>query len=165
VRDEIHYLDVIFCKAAVIVDSLMNETQNKGYNSFHLRRGDFQYKVVKIPADSLLHNVGDLLPKSAPLVFIASDEKNASYFDPFHKRFPGKIRRLDDYMDAADLRHINPNYLGMIDQVFYHQIHYHPLGKTAQRDVEAQCKNHNAAECSAVLRNGAQYCAKNRNAD
>lgn len=70
---------------------------------------------MKIPAENMLHNVGQFLPTNE-LVYIASDEKNASYFDPFLKRFP-KVRFLKDYFDLAGLRDINPNYLGMIDQV------------------------------------------------
>ncbi len=39
VRDYIHYIDVIFCKAAIIVDKLMQESQNNGkFSTFHIRR-------------------------------------------------------------------------------------------------------------------------------
>jgi len=119
VRDYIHYNDLIFCKAAIIVNKLLRESANyrndsKGvYSSFHVRRGDLQYKEVKIPADQILANVGTFIPKNE-LVYIATDEKNKSFFNPMRKRFP-TIRFLDDYMDVADLRNINPNFLGMID--------------------------------------------------
>lgn len=116
VRDEVHYIDLIFCKAAIILEALLTE-EPRGYSAFHIRRGEFQYKAVKIPADQLIVNVGSLLPAAQPLVFLASDERNQTWFLPFQQRFPGKIRNLDDYMDLAKLRDINPNYLGMIDQV------------------------------------------------
>lgn len=74
-------------------------------------RGEFQYKEVKIPAANMLANVGHFIPKNQ-LLFIATDEKNKSFFDAFHKRFP-KIRYLDDFMDYAELKNINPNFLGM----------------------------------------------------
>ena len=60
----------------------------------------------------MLANVGQFIPKNQ-LLFIATDEKNKSFFDPFYKRF-SKIRYLDDYMIDADLKHINPNFLGKI---------------------------------------------------
>lgn len=85
------------------------------YVIYFSHRGDFQYKDVKIPADRMLHNVGQFIPKGQ-LLFIATDERNKSFFDPFLARFP-KIHYLDDFMDFADLRDINPNFLGMIDQV------------------------------------------------
>ena len=37
VRDYIHYIDIIFCKAAIIVSHLLHEG-NGSYTSFHIRR-------------------------------------------------------------------------------------------------------------------------------
>lgn len=37
VRDFIHYVDLIFCKAAIIINELMKEGDGV-YNSFHIRR-------------------------------------------------------------------------------------------------------------------------------
>jgi hypothetical protein len=37
VRDYVHYMDVIFCKAALIINQLMKESGGK-YNAFHIRR-------------------------------------------------------------------------------------------------------------------------------
>jgi hypothetical protein len=73
-------------------------------------RGEFQYKEVKIPAANMLANVGQFIPEGQ-LLFIATDERNKSFFDAFHDRFP-RIRYLDDFMDYAELREINPNFLG-----------------------------------------------------
>ena len=77
--------------------------------------GEFQYKEVKIPAAEMLENVGKFIPKNE-LVFIATDEKDKNFFKAFKTRFP-TLRFLDDYFDIAELHHINPNFLGMIDQV------------------------------------------------
>jgi hypothetical protein len=131
VRDYVHYIDTIFCKAAIIVRKLLDEGGGR-YSAFHIRRlvveyygfdftvkvyfrGEFQYKEVKISAEQMLANVGQFIPENE-LLYLATDEKNKTFFDAFRKRFP-KIKFLDDYMDDADLRNINPNFLGMIDQV------------------------------------------------
>lgn len=114
VRDYVHYIDIIFCKAALIVNDL-RRLGNGSFSSFHIRRGEFQYKEVKIPADEMLANVGDYIPKGQ-LLFLATDERNKTFFKPFFERFP-QVKFLDDYMDMAGLRNINPNFLGMIDQV------------------------------------------------
>ena len=37
VRDYIHYIDIIFCKAAIIINHLLHEG-NGSYTSFHIRR-------------------------------------------------------------------------------------------------------------------------------
>ena len=47
---------------------------------------------------------------------MATDEQNKTFFRDFKKQFK-KIRYLDDYMKIAGLKELNPNYLGMIDQV------------------------------------------------
>jgi hypothetical protein len=38
VRDYIHYMDIIFCKAALIINELQKESKNGNYTSFHIRR-------------------------------------------------------------------------------------------------------------------------------
>lgn len=71
--------------------------------------------MVKLPASKILSNIGSFLPKNQ-LVYVATDERNKSFFDAFRSHFP-QVKFLDDYMDVADLRSMNPNYLGMIDQI------------------------------------------------
>lgn len=88
VRDFVRYVDVIFCKAAVMVaDLITNKSHNGKYTSFHIRRGELQYKEVKISADDLVANVGHVLPRNQT-VFIATDEKNMSFFQPLRNHFP-----------------------------------------------------------------------------
>jgi hypothetical protein len=113
VRDYVHYTDEVVCKAALVINALFREAAGRGFSAFHIRRGDLQYKEVKVSADVLLANVGHLLPRNE-LVYIASDEQNKSFFDPFRARFP-TVRFLGDYWDKADLGSANPNILGMID--------------------------------------------------
>jgi len=113
VRDYVHYIDTIFCTASIIIKKLLDE--GGVYSAFHIRRGEFQYKEVKISADALMENVGNFIPANE-LIYIATDDKNKSSFNPFKKRFP-TIRFLDDYFELAGLGNLNPNFLGMIDQV------------------------------------------------
>lgn len=115
VRDFVHYQDEIFCKAALIIDRLLAEG-NGSYVAFHIRRGEFQYKVVKISGDQILENNARYLPRDA-LAYVASDERNQTFFEPFKKYFTNGVRFLNDFDELAGLRSINPNYLGMIDQV------------------------------------------------
>lgn len=115
VRDYVHYVQPLFCKAALIVHSLLTEAKGGGYSAFHVRRGDLQYKEVKIPTDVLLQNVGPFI-KEGQLIYIATDVRNRSYFDPMKARFP-QLRFLNDYTDLVGLKGINPNFLGMLDQI------------------------------------------------
>ena len=125
VRDYVHYLPTIFCKGAVIIHLLRQEaaelagqSQGKGqYSSFHVRRGELQYKEVKVNASTLIATVKDVLPPKE-LLFIASDENGKGYFDAI-KDQGFAIRRLDNFLDVPGLglRSLNPNYLGMLDQV------------------------------------------------
>ena len=47
--------------------------------------GEFQYKVVKLDADKLMDNIGHfLVPKE--FLYVATDEKNKSFFRPFKQR-------------------------------------------------------------------------------
>lgn len=113
VRDFVHYVDLIFCKSAMIIEALEKEAVDGKFSSFHVRRGEFQYKAVKIPADQIMHNVGDHIPADR-LIFVATDEKKKEFFDAFKTRWPN-VRFLDDYFEMAGLKEINPNFLGMID--------------------------------------------------
>ena len=59
-------------------------------------RGEFQYKEVKIPADQILANVGQFIPTKS-VVFVATDERNRSFFNPFFKRFSKVIMWRDEW--------------------------------------------------------------------
>jgi hypothetical protein len=118
VRDYVHYMDVIFCKAGYIINKLEEEAATltvPGFSTFHTRRGELQYKEVKIPSAQILKNVGHHIPEGQ-LVYIATDERNKTFFEDFKTRLP-RLRFMDDYFKDAGLDKINPNFLGMIDQV------------------------------------------------
>jgi hypothetical protein len=90
-------------------------SMNRSLFVMNFCRGEFQYKVVKLPASKILSNIEAFVPRNQ-LVYVATDERNKSFFDAFRSHFP-QVKFLDDYMDYADLRSVNPNYLGMIDQI------------------------------------------------
>ena len=78
-----------------------------------------------------IDNVGHLLPPHN-LVYIATDERNTTFFDAFHEKYNGKVRYLDDYFELAGLASVNPNYLGMLFDVCmkYHICHCWPVYST-----------------------------------
>ncbi len=63
-----------------------------------------------------MQNNAQYLPRNV-LAYVASDERNMTFFEPFKKYFTNGVRFLNDFGDLADLKNINPNYLGMIDQL------------------------------------------------
>lgn len=70
---------------------------------------------MKIPAEQILQNVGPYLPKDQ-LVYVATDEKNKTFFNAFQQHFKS-VLFLNDFIGAEQLKRLNPNMLGMIDQV------------------------------------------------
>lgn len=49
VRDYVHYMDLIFCKGALIINQLLKENNGKDFIAFHIRRGEFQvFYVTKL---------------------------------------------------------------------------------------------------------------------
>jgi len=113
IRDLMHYREDIYCHASCVVRQLWEESGGS-YASFHIRRGDFQYKLVKLPAEDLYKNSIQQLNKGE-FIYIATDERDKKFFAPFAKDF--KLRYLDDYFDSCGLGEVNKNYYGMIDQI------------------------------------------------
>ena len=66
-------------------------------------RGDFQFKRTRIEAEEIYNNVKDVLPEGRT-IFIATDERNKSFFDPLKQHY--EIRFLDDYKHL--LEGVNP---------------------------------------------------------
>lgn len=82
------------------------------YDSFHVRRGDFQYKETRVTADELLRSCENEIPKGATL-YIATDERKKDFFKPFAESY--NLLYLDDF--AHLIKDVNPNYFGMLDQL------------------------------------------------
>jgi hypothetical protein len=76
VRDHLRYIDEIVCAAARVVEAVRARSKNKDglFDSMHVRRGDFQYKKMKIDADELIQKSKDKLEEGG-LLYIATDEK------------------------------------------------------------------------------------------
>lgn len=124
VRDALHYHDSIYCAAGKIVKAVQAEGRARGfepdengaggYSALHVRRGDLQYKRVKIPASEWYENTKEIW-KPKEILYIATDERNKTFFDDILKHHD--LRYLDDYWDMAGLADLDPNYMGMIDTV------------------------------------------------
>lgn len=116
-RDHMRYIDEIQCAAARVVTAMRAYSQSKGvadgaFDTFHIRRGDFQFKDTRIEASDIIKNTEDILEAGIP-IYIATDERNKKFFDAFQEKYD--IKMLDDFI--GDLEGINANYFGMIDQL------------------------------------------------
>ena len=77
-----------------------SQVNQNSYIAYHIRRGDFQQKHTRLAADEIVRLTLPLIPGNASnwLVYIATDEKNISFFAPFFRTF-GAVRFLSDYMN------------------------------------------------------------------
>jgi len=112
VRDFLHYKDALFCAAGKIIHALNRE--GKEWSTLHVRRGDLQFKEVKIPAEEWYENLKDVW-NEGELLFIATDERNKTFFDPIKEHHD--VRFLDDYWEAGNLDDMDPYFLGMVDTI------------------------------------------------
>jgi GDP-fucose protein O-fucosyltransferase len=117
VRDHVRYIDDIQCAAARIVSAIrstkLHPSDNGQFDSFHIRRGDFQYKATRVSAEEIIEAAKDEIPKGRT-VYIGTDERDKEFFAPL-REYGWELLFLDDFMDHVG--EINPNYYGMIDQL------------------------------------------------
>lgn len=81
IRDAMRYIDPIQCAGAKLVDAVREKSRALGlsargdYYALHIRRGDFQFKDVKLSADKIVENLrgNEIIPKGS-LVFVATDD-------------------------------------------------------------------------------------------
>eukprot|EP00934_Nitzschia_sp_Nitz4_P008577 Nitzschia sp. Nitz4//scaffold179_size51476//34375//36661//NITZ4_006929-RA/size51476-augustus-gene-0.1-mRNA-1//1//CDS//3329539225//8567//frame0 len=116
VRDHLRYVDEIQCTAARLVDAMRQKAREHGdpegnFDTFHIRRGDFQYKETRIEATQIYENVKDVLVENST-IYIATDEKDKSFFEPIMKHY--NVYFMSDFKHL--LGDINTNYMGMLDQ-------------------------------------------------
>lgn len=115
VRDHLRYVDEIQCAAARVVHAIRQKSRENGnggvYDSFHIRRGDFQYKDTRVEADVIFKNTQDVLEFNSTL-YIATDERDKKFFDIFKQHY--HVYFLDDFTEA--LQDVNTNFYGMLDQ-------------------------------------------------
>jgi hypothetical protein len=94
------------------------------YFAYHIRRGDFQYKETRLPAKEILESTKHLLEKHrgrTSLLYIATDEMDSSFFDPFRDHF--QVRTLRDYFHTTDILKMDKNVIGMVEQVIAANAH------------------------------------------
>lgn len=117
VRDHLRYLDELQCAAARVVDKLHSIAKQEGepdgqFDTFHVRRGDFQYKATRVEADVLYGASKDHIPEKATL-YIATDERKKDFFNILKEHY--NVYFLDDFKDL--FKGLNTNYYGMLDQL------------------------------------------------
>jgi len=117
VRDHLRYIDELQCVAARVVEAIREESKKNGnpegiFDTFHVRRGDFQYKATRVEADVLYKNTAHLIPENATL-YIATDERSKKFFDPIKQHY--QVYFLDDFKHL--FKDLNTNYYGMLDQL------------------------------------------------
>ncbi|KAG7347749.1 GDP-fucose protein O-fucosyltransferase [Nitzschia inconspicua] len=117
VRDHVRYIDEIQCAAARIVSAIrstkLKTSDNGQFDSFHIRRGDFQYKSTRVSGEEIVAAAKDEIP-TGRTVYIGTDERDKKFFKPLQEH-GWELLFLDDFMDHVG--DINPNYYGMIDQL------------------------------------------------
>jgi hypothetical protein len=100
VRDHLRYLDELQCAAAKVVNAIREiarKDQNNSlglFDTFHIRRGDFQYKDTRVEAPVLYDSSKNLIPENSTL-YIATDERNKEFFAPFKEHY--NVYFLDDF--------------------------------------------------------------------
>jgi len=117
VRDFLHYNDEVYCAAWKVIQAVQKDADelNVPWSTWHVRRGDLQYKKVKIPASEWYENTKEVW-RPGELLYIATDERNKKFFDPVkEKHHP--VRFLDDYWEIAGLSKLDSTYIGMVDTI------------------------------------------------
>eukprot|EP00310_Coccolithus_braarudii_P009550 CAMPEP_0183375714 /NCGR_PEP_ID=MMETSP0164_2-20130417/118183_1 /TAXON_ID=221442 /ORGANISM="Coccolithus pelagicus ssp braarudi, Strain PLY182g" /LENGTH=413 /DNA_ID=CAMNT_0025552911 /DNA_START=18 /DNA_END=1259 /DNA_ORIENTATION=+ len=126
VRDHIHYHEAIFEKAERIVHALGGHF---AFSCLHVRRNDFQYKRVLIPAAKILANTRRIFAPNE-MLYVSTDERsndqisfdpaatvksaNHSWFAPLRAQY--RTRFLSDYHHL--LRNDTPPKLfGCVEQL------------------------------------------------
>lgn len=74
VRDHVRYVDEMQCAAARVVAAVREHSKSKGNNgifdSFHIRRGDFQYKKTRLEAQEIYDNSKNEIPEGATVYVV-----------------------------------------------------------------------------------------------
>ena len=114
---QIRYVDAVFCAASRVLSYVRRRTvAAHSFSTLHVRRGDLQYKQVKVDASVIAQSLADVWRDREPL-YIATDEKNRSFFAPLAER-RALIFLSDVIRDEPHALHgVPPNLFGMIEQV------------------------------------------------
>lgn len=120
VRDHLRYLDELQCAAARVVNAIherarKNDPENNPnglFDSFHVRRGDFQYKRTRIEATQIYENSKDKV-KEGSTIFISTDERHQDFFSVLKDHYD--VCFLSDFTHLFE--ELNTNYYGILDQL------------------------------------------------
>jgi len=83
------------------------------FSTFHVRHGEFQFKVVRLGAEEIVANTLDLLAPGE-MVYVATDEHDKdAFFGPLRAAY--EVKFLDDYFEEANLKALPKNMLGLVD--------------------------------------------------
>ncbi len=109
------------CYAARVIKAVREHAKSQSssnviglYDSVHIRRKDFQsqFPVTMMTAGDILSEIQTLIDANSTL-FIATDEKDKSFFEPLAKVYD--VCYLGDF--ARTLGDINPNFLPLVEQL------------------------------------------------
>lgn len=117
VRDFLHYNDAVNCAAAKVIDAVQKDADKLGvpWSAWHVRRGDLQYKKVKISAEEWYENTKEVW-RPGELLYMATDERNKAFFDPIKEK-GHPVKFLDDYWDIGGIGDLDTTYIGMVDTI------------------------------------------------
>jgi hypothetical protein len=115
IRDHVRYVDEIQCAAARVVDAVRQRVRGRDpgnnpeglFDTFHIRRGDFQFKKTRVSAKEIYEQSKKVLAENAT-IFVATDERDKKFFDDLREHYD--VVFLDDFLPA--LGDINTNYYG-----------------------------------------------------
>jgi len=112
VRDHLRYRDAVFCAASKVVTRLRGEGGGS-FSSLHVRRGDFQWKGMRISAEEWLENTRGAL-REGEVLYISTDEQDRKFFAPLDGRY--RLRFLTDFPEATAPGSLSdPNFQSMIE--------------------------------------------------
>lgn len=152
IRDYLRYKDIIQCQGHEIITNLRKISKrlypenNGNYYALHIRRGDFQFKDVKISAKEILENLvypnGEPIFKPNSVLYISTDDPDGVCKNCLYNRLPCdsykspkpvgcpedttwnafieagyKIILLRDFISSGYLQDSNPNHHGMIESI------------------------------------------------
>jgi len=120
IRDYVRYSDKLICAAARVVQAVRDRARSRDpvknpngeFDSFHIRRGDFQYKKTRVDAD-VIYEISHRDLTEGATVYIATDERDKTFFQPLADHYD--VVYLDDYMHLVE--GLDKHYFGMIDQL------------------------------------------------
>ena len=103
----IHFRKDIFVEAYKAIELLGD------YYAIHVRRGDFQYKDLILPAEQIYNNIKNIVPQGSKL-YISTDESNKSFFSIFEEKYD--VKYYDDVKHVV-YSNIHDDLIGLVEQL------------------------------------------------